>query len=164
MAAAEAAGAPSQLGAPAGEPPDPTLLPKAMAEMTSAITVLFELEGFGADPTTGWTGEGVGLGSSAYTGRACVATTPEDALERLVAGDVLVTSHTTPAYEVVLPVAGAVVTEFGGLVSHAALVARELGLPAVLGVANATSMIPDGATVRVDPVANLVVIAAHAPD
>ncbi len=73
-------------------------------------------------------------GATAYTGRACVAADAEEALDRLRNGDVLVATHTTPAYEAVMPIAGAIVTENGGLMSHAAIVRREHGIPAVLGV------------------------------
>ena len=64
---------------------------------------------------------GVGVGGAPYTGRACVAASPEEALSRLEPGDVLVTTITTPAYEAIMPIAGAVVTEHGGLMSHTAL-------------------------------------------
>ncbi|HET7722478.1 MAG TPA: PEP-utilizing enzyme, partial [Acidimicrobiales bacterium] len=107
-----------------------------------------------------FTGDGVGVGTEPFTGRACVATSPEEALAKLEPGDVLVTVMTTPAYEAILPIAGAVVTEQGGLISHTALMARELGLPAVVGVAGATAAIPDGAKVEVDPVTGRVRIDA----
>ena len=70
-------------------------------------------------------------------GRAVVAVDPDDAIARLEPGDVLVTTTTTPAFNCVLPVAGALVTAHGGLMSHAGIAARELGIPAVLGVADA---------------------------
>lgn len=152
--AAEAAGAPAMLGDDEGPPPESKLFPRAMAELLAAVLVSFEIEGdfvsFTDEPST-WTGEGTGIGAAAYTGRACVATEAEDGLDRLQPGDVLVTTHTTPAYEAVMSIAGAVVTESGGLVSHAAIVCREQAIPAVLGVTAATSTIPDGATVTVDP-------------
>lgn len=160
-AAAEAAGAPAILGWSEGEDPDPKVFPKAMAEITAAILDTLALEGMEPDGTPApWTGDGVGVGTAPYTGRVCVAASPEEALAKLEPGDVLVTGATTPAYEAILPIAGAVVTEHGGLISHAALVARELGLPAVLGVAGATAAIPDGATVEVDPVNGRVGIMA----
>ena len=93
-----------------------------------------------------------------YTGRACVAVDAEDALARLEPGDVLVTAHTTPSFEAIMPIAGALVTEHGGLMSHAALVCREYGIPALVGVAAATAHIPDGATVTVDPSAGRIVL------
>jgi pyruvate,water dikinase len=57
---------------------------------------------------------------------------------------------TSPAFNVVLPLIRAVVTDWGALLSHAAIVAREAGLPASVGCGDATSRIPDGATIRVD--------------
>ena len=63
---------------------------------------------------------------------------------------------TTPAFNMVLTLAGAVVTAEGGALSHAAVLARELGIPAVVGAPAALRDIPDGATVEVDPVAGVV--------
>ena len=133
------------------------MLPSAMAEVTAAVMSMLTLE-TAHDGTTAWTGRGTGIGAKSFTGRACVASDPEDALARLEPDDVLVTTHTTPAYEAILPIVGAVVTDHGGLTSHAALVSRELGLPAVLGVIGATTTIPNGARVTVDPVAGTVTI------
>ena len=162
--AAEAAGAPATLGWSEGGDPDPKVFPAAMAELTAAIIDTMVLEGMEpAGEPAPWTGDGVGVGTEPYTGRACVAASPEEALARLEPGDVLVTTATTPAYEAIMPIAGAVVTEHGGLISHAALVARELGLPAVLGVAAATATIPDGAKVEVDPASGRVTITAAVP-
>lgn len=157
--AAEAAGAPATLGWSEGEDPDPKVFPKAMAEITAAIIDTLVLEEAGPDGSPdAWTGDGVGVGTEPYTGRACVAASPEEALAKLEPGDVLVTVMTTPAYEAILPIAGAVVPEHGGLISHTALMARELGLPAVVGVTGATAAIPDGAKVEVDPVTGRVLI------
>ena len=103
-----------------------------------------------------WSGEGSGVGSTPYTGRACVAADAEDALAKLEPGDVLVTAHTTPAYEAIMPIAGALVTDHGGLMSHAALVCREYGIPAVVGVAGATSHFVDGLPITVDPTTSSV--------
>jgi pyruvate,water dikinase len=156
--AAAAEGAPAVLGDDEGPPPDPKLLPAAMAELVAAVMVGLELEDFlvGGPAPVRWTGAGVGLGTTSYRGRACVAASAEDALARLQEGDVLVTSFTTPAYEAIMPIAGALVTESGGLVSHAALVCREYGIPAVLGVTAATDHIADGTTITVDPSAGRV--------
>jgi pyruvate,water dikinase len=159
--AAEAAGAPATLGWSEGGDPDPKVFPKAMAELTAAIIDTLVLEGMEPDGSPAhWTGDGIGVGTEPYTGRACVAASPEEALAKLEPGDVLVTTMTTPAYEAILPVVGAVVTEQGGLISHTALMARELGLPAVVGVAGATAAIPDGAKVEVDPATGRVRIDA----
>jgi pyruvate,water dikinase len=158
LEAAEADGAPAHLGDSEGPPPDAGVFPKAMAELVAAMILGFDLEqAFQGDrKNDAWTGQGVGIGTTPYTGRACVAASAEDALTRLEPGDVLVTTLTTPAFEAVMPIAGALVTENGGLMSHAALVCREYGIPAVVGVAGATSQILDGSTLTVDPSTNAV--------
>lgn len=71
-------------------------------------------------------------------------------VDRLGRGDVLVARTTMPAWTPLFAVAAAVVTESGGVLSHAAVVAREYGLPAVLSVRNATRLIRDGQLVEVD--------------
>ena len=68
----------------------------------------------------------------------------------------LVTGSTSAAFNVILPLLGAIVTDRGGQLSHAAIVAREYGIPAVVGTMRATSLIPDGALVRVDGTAGTV--------
>ena len=69
---------------------------------------------------------------------------------RVRPGDVLVCRTTDPAWTPLFGVIAAVVTETGGLLSHAAIVAREQGVPAVLAVPEAMTALPDGATVEVD--------------
>ena len=92
---------------------------------------------------------GIGVSPGVYVGTArLVGSTDEFA--RIQPGDVLVTNSTTTAFNIVLPLLGAIVTDRGGLLSHAAIVARESGLPAVVGTTDATRVIPDGARVRVD--------------
>jgi pyruvate,water dikinase len=73
---------------------------------------------------------------------------------------VLVTRATSPYFNVVLPMLGAIVTDRGGALSHAAIVAREYGIPGVVGTREATSTIPDGARVRVDGTNGEVTILA----
>jgi phosphohistidine swiveling domain-containing protein len=102
--------------------------------------------------------QGAGVGREPYRGQARVARTPEEALDTMTPGDVLVVRFTTPAYNTVLALAGAVVTTEGALLSHAAVMARELGLAAVIGAEGALDEIPDGAAVEVDPVAGTVKI------
>lgn len=92
---------------------------------------------------------GAGASAGVYEGRARLIRGPQD-FERLAQGDVLVAEFTTPAYNVVLPLLGAVVTDRGGVLSHPAIVAREYGIPAVVGTSNATAIISDGMRVRVD--------------
>jgi phosphoenolpyruvate synthase/pyruvate phosphate dikinase len=63
---------------------------------------------------------------------------------------VLVTATTTDAFNLVPPLVGAIVTDRGGLLSHAAIVSRECGIPSVVGCQDATALITDGTHVRVD--------------
>ena len=92
-----------------------------------------------------------------YTGTARIIGHPEEC-NRLQQGDVLVTTSTSSAFNIVLPLLGAIVTDRGGQLSHAAIVAREYGIPAVVGTMNATDAIPDGARVTVDGTAGTVEI------
>ena len=84
-----------------------------------------------------------------YEGTARVIRSTEE-FGRIQPGDVLVTNSTTTAFNIVLPLLGAVVTDRGGLLSHAAIVAREYGMAGVVGCTDATSVIPDGARVCVN--------------
>lgn len=77
---------------------------------------------------------------------------------RLGSGEVLVTATTSPPWTPLFGVAGAVVTDAGGSLSHVAIVAREYAIPAVVGCGDATLVIPDGALVEVDGDAGTVTI------
>jgi pyruvate,water dikinase len=88
-------------------------------------------------------------------GRAVVVNC-ECELSRVAPGDILVTRVAGPALSHILSHVGGVVAELGGSTSHLASLARERGIPAVLGVLDATSTIPDGAHVAVDGVAGIV--------
>jgi pyruvate, water dikinase len=94
---------------------------------------------------------GVGWGS----GRACVINC-ECELSRVAPGDILVTKVAGPALSGVLTRVAGVVAELGGSTSHLASLARERGIPMVLGVLDATQRIPDGAQAAVDGVAGVV--------
>lgn len=83
-----------------------------------------------------------------------------DEFDRFAAGDVLVCRATAPAWTPLLALAAAVVTETGGVLSHAAIVAREFGIPAVLAVSDATTILSDGARVLVDGSAGTIAAAA----
>ena len=131
--------------------PEPPLdaLPPALAELTAMVKVTQKYIGLdgavGAEPLAG-----AGIGDTRYLGVARVASSADDAIDRLAPGEVLVVRATSPAFNVVLSIAGAVITSEGGVLSHAAVLSRELGIPAVIGVSGALD-IPDGATVEVDP-------------
>jgi pyruvate,water dikinase len=94
---------------------------------------------------------GIGWGS----GRACVINC-ECELGRVAPGDVLVTTVAGPALSQVLPRVAGVVAELGGSTTHLASLARERGIPMVLGVFDATRKIKDGELVAVDGVAGVV--------
>jgi len=101
----------------------------------------------------GLRGQPAGIGWG--TGPARIVLTEHD-LERVEAGDVLVTQVAGPALTAVLQDVAGVVAELGGSTSHLAALARERGIPAVLGVPGATRRIPDRAVVSVDGVAGVV--------
>jgi pyruvate,water dikinase len=73
-----------------------------------------------------------------------------DEISRLKAGDILVCQITNPTWVPIFQTIAATVSDIGGSMSHAAIVAREYGLPAVVGTGNATSRIKDGQRIRVD--------------
>jgi phosphohistidine swiveling domain-containing protein len=92
---------------------------------------------------------GLAVNTGIYEGPARLVSSPVD-FDRVQPGDVLVTRMTSPYFNVVLPLLGAIVTDRGGQLSHAAIVAREYGIPGIVGTREATARIPDGARVRVD--------------
>lgn len=102
--------------------------------------------------------QGMGIGNTAYRGRARLVTGCGEGFDRFEPGDVLVAPMTSPSYNVLFSLAGAVVTEEGGAMSHAAIMSRELGLPAVIGAPGATTLLGDGDLVTVDPVAGRVIV------
>jgi len=101
----------------------------------------------------GLNGHAAGIGWGA--GRAVVVNC-ECELSRVAPGDVLVTRVAGPALSHILPRVAGVVAELGGSTSHLASLARQRGIPMVLGVNDATRRIPDGAQVAVDGVAGIV--------
>jgi pyruvate,water dikinase len=144
---------PATLGDAEPEPPL-DILPPPLPKLVGMVQVSMRHLGMDAGtPTDQLTG--VGIGRTVYRGRARTAATADEAIEKLEPGDVLVVRATSPAFNVVLSIAGAVVTANGGAMSHAAVLARELGIPAVVG-AGAALEIPDGSLVEVDPVAGSV--------
>jgi len=73
-------------------------------------------------------------------------------------GDILVTSSTSPQWTPLMRLASAIVTDIGGSLSHAAIVSREFGIPAVVGTQNATSIIKNGQTITVNGTEGFVYI------
>jgi len=90
---------------------------------------------------------GLAVSTGVIEGRARVILNMEDA--NLEEGDILVTSFTDPSWTPLFVSIKGLVTEVGGLMTHGAVIAREYGLPAVVGVENATKRIKDGQRIRV---------------
>jgi rifampicin phosphotransferase len=90
---------------------------------------------------------GLGVSPGVVEGRARVVLRLEDA--ELAEGDILITAFTDPSWTPLFVSIKGLVTEIGGMMTHGAVIAREYGLPAIVGVANATRRIEDGQRIRV---------------
>ncbi len=156
---------------PAPNIPDIDVLPGRMPEMMRAILMVTtlidegDLSGPDSSPdeavaasanTTVLTGTGVG--TEIVRGIARVVADADEAFERADPGDIIVTRLTVPTFNAILAMSGGVVTEGGGLLSHTAVIARELGIAAVIGVSGALTRIPDGAEIEIDPINGTVTL------
>ncbi|MFS1511815.1 pyruvate kinase [Chengkuizengella sp. SCS-71B] len=92
---------------------------------------------------------GQGIGSYSVTGKVVAARTPEDANEKVTEGCILVAAGTDKEYVPAMQKASAIITETGGLTSHAAVVGVELGIPVIVNVENALNILKDGMDVSV---------------
>jgi rifampicin phosphotransferase len=142
--------APPLIGPPPSPPPPPEALPeparRASLAMDAAIGNLFGVPDI---PNSATVLRGLAVNTGVYEGTARLVADGTD-FDQVRPGDVLVTRMTSPYFTVVLPLLGAIVTDRGGQLSHAAIVAREYGIPGVVGTREATRLIPDNARVRVD--------------
>ena len=142
--------APPSLGPPPPPPPDPAGLPPAVGRVMHAVGVaLGELFGSSEARNEERLLRGLAASGGVYEGPARRVGNSSE-FGRILQGDVLVTESTSEAFNILLPLLGAIVTDSGGLLSHSAIVAREYGIPGVVGTREATERIPDGARVRVD--------------
>jgi len=91
---------------------------------------------------------GISVSTGVIEGRARVVLKLEDAI--IEEGDILITKFTDPGWTPLFVSAKGLVTEVGGMMTHGAVIAREYGLPAVVGVDNATKLIRDGQRIRVN--------------
>jgi pyruvate, water dikinase len=91
---------------------------------------------------------GLSIGDAVVTGRVCLIESARD-IARFVEGAVLVTQTTDPDWVPIMKRAAAIVTDRGGRTSHAAIVSRELGLPAIVGTGNATAILHDDQEITV---------------
>jgi pyruvate,water dikinase len=150
--------APATLGGPPPPPPDPSRLPPAAARVARAMGIAMGAV-FGSSEAEHEENllRGLAASGGVYEGTARLIVGPDE-FDRIVQGDVLVTQSTTEAFNILLPLLGAIVTDAGGLLSHSAIVAREYGIPGVVGTREATERIVDGARVRVDGTAGEVTV------
>jgi rifampicin phosphotransferase len=159
-AEASFADAPPMLGPEPGAPlptewlpPKAARMERAVGEYLGAVFVAPEVRSEAQKVC------GLAVSPGMYEGSARLIRGAQD-FARIEKGDILVTRATSPAFNTVLPLLGAIVTDRGGLLSHAAIVSREYGIPAVVGCIEATARIPDGARVRVDGNTGEAVIVA----
>ena len=142
--------APPFLGPPEPPPPDLGALPPSVARVMRAIFIaLGHLFGSSQAQHEEKVLYGLAASKGMYEGPARRVSGPAQ-FGRIVKGDVLVTESTTEAFNILLPLLGGIVTDAGGLLSHAAIVSREYGIPGVVGTREATERIADGVLVRVD--------------
>jgi len=141
---------PATLGPPAPPPPDLSALPPSVGRLMRATAIALG-HVFGSSETQNEDQLLYGLAASkgVYEGTARRVSSPAE-FGRINRGDVLVTESTSEAFNILLPLLGGIVTDNGGLLSHAAIVAREYGIPGVVGTREATERIRDGVRVRVD--------------
>lgn len=99
---------------------------------------------------------GTGIGNQAVVGKVRVCRKPEEAVEKVKTGDILVATSTDRDFIAGMQKAGAIITEEGGLTSHAAIVGINLGIPVVVGVDGATGILKEGDTVTVDSMRGLI--------
>ena len=109
----------------------------------------FQLPAGAAEPSAPATISGITANHGVAEGPARIVLAPHE-FDKIEQGDVLVTTGTNPAFSVLLPRLAAIVTDHGGALSHAAIIAREFGLPAIVGCGDATRRLRDGQRVRVD--------------
>jgi pyruvate,water dikinase len=128
-------------------------LPPILRALDQRVAALYERRGSKALI------EALGASPGRAVGPVRVVRSPDD-FARLLPGDVLVAPATTPAWTPLLARAAAVVTDNGSVLAHASVIARELGIPAVVGAVDATARLSDGQRVVVDGAAGTVALEA----
>lgn len=93
--------------------------------------------------------EGVAASPGKVLGEVCLIASPNER-NKMKEGSVLVTESTNPEFTFMMLKASAIVTDYGGIICHAAIVAREFGIPAVVGCNDATKKLKDGMKILVD--------------
>jgi phosphohistidine swiveling domain-containing protein len=129
--------------------------PRYVGRPPPAPIAVDRFDGTRIDSTEADVLRGTGASSGVVRGPARVVLTSRE-FDRIMPGDIIVCPSSNPSWVPVFTIAGGLVTNTGGVLSHAAVVAREFGLPAVVGVANATTTIRDGQLLEIDGVAGTV--------
>jgi rifampicin phosphotransferase len=132
----------------------PSMLPPKKKYMGFNVS---SFVGASEDSQVGNTLKGIAASTGKVTAKACILLGPED-FDLMQPGDVLVAAITTPAWTPLFAMAAAVVTDIGGPLSHGSIVAREYGIPAVMGTGVATKRIRNGQVITVDGTAGVVEI------
>lgn len=149
--------APANVGLPPSPPPPAEWLPAPAARMarivSTVMSLLFDVKADAVQAPAASTSvrklKGFPVSQGVYEGPARVISNVEQ-LPEVQQGEVLIATSTGPTFNVVLPLIGALVTERGGVLSHAAIVSREYGLPGVVGCVGAVKAATTGRRVRVD--------------
>ncbi len=154
-----AEGAPATLGPPAPEPPPVDQLPPPLARVMSALGFVISGVLGEADAPGGDAEMVIGIAASAgvFEGPAKLVRNFDELLT-IEDGDVLVTPATGESFNSFLHLVGAIVTDHGSFASHAAIMGREMGFPAVVGTVDGTKRIATGDRIRVDGAAGTVTI------
>jgi pyruvate,water dikinase len=152
--------APAHLGPPPAPPPSVDVVPARYRSTVGAI-IWSSVASARPAPAGPHTNAGVLRGEAGSPGRATgTVRIVRDMSEfgRVQAGDIVVCPTTAAAWSPIFGAIGGLVTEHGGLLSHPAILAREYGLPAVLGVPEATNRLRDGSRVEIDGVAGTITL------
>ena len=134
-----------------GTMPDISMIPK------DGLRMMRHFAGIAAPSVQGRTIQGTAASRGTVTGRARIIRTLDEQ-DKLEPGDVLVCITTAPPWTALFAIAGAVVTNTGGVMSHSGICAREFAIPCVVGTQVGTNVIPDGAMITVDGTAGTVTI------
>lgn len=144
---------PRAYGPPQGPMPPADVFPSGLSRVFRIFGWITELERVPEARDDAL--RGIGVGARVVTGRARVVRRPEE-LAAVRHGEIVVCRITSPEWSVGLGRVAALVTEEGGALSHPAIIARELAVPAVLGIAGVMSRVETGDRLRVDPIDGVV--------
>jgi pyruvate,water dikinase len=152
---------PPTLGPPPTEPPYHALPPAVTAAVSAVLSQSQQMATAAPPQSDEHTLAGLPGGPGVAEGPVRLVRALDE-FEKVRQGDVIVCAFTNPAWTVLFPRAAALVADSGGPLSHAAIIAREYGLPSVVGTIDATGRLQDGQVVRVDGNEGLVTILTPA--